>query len=109
MTNTNVTINDTDFKKIERMSKLTLKSDEKDVIHSQLDEALKAIKVFDELDLTEVPPLEHPGGLKNVMRPDVITPSFTQDQALINAPAKHDGYVMVPGVFEEQSWQIWVN
>lgn len=99
-------ISDVDFAKIQRMSKLDLAPSEKVSIHNQLDEALKAITVFDELDLKDVPPLEHPGGLKNVMREDVVTPSFTQDQALKNAKNTHDGYIMVPGVFEDQSWQI---
>lgn len=103
MTITNNSISDDNFKKIEQMSKLSLAADEQKSIHSQLDEALKAIKVFDELDLSGVPPLEHPGGLKNVMRQDIITSSFTQDQALANAPASKDGFVMVPGVFEEES------
>lgn len=106
MTSTSNNISDSDFAKIERMSKLTLGEEERKTIHTQLDEALKAVKVFDELDLSAIPPLEHPGGLKNVMRPDVVTPSFTQEEALVNAPAAHDGYVMVPGVFEEQSWAI---
>lgn len=103
MTTTNNSISDADFKKIERMSKLSLTNDERPKIHAQLDEALKAVTVFDNLVLANVPPLEHPGGLKNVMREDVITESFTQKQALANAPASHDGYVMVPGVFEDQS------
>ena len=103
MTTAIATISDSDFAKIQRMARLTLSDEEKSTIHNQLDEALKAIKVFDELDLSKVAPLEHPGGLKNVLRDDVITPSFTQEQALQNAPQKLNGYVMVPGVFEEQS------
>lgn len=106
MTTKNNIISDSDFKKIERMSKLTLSADESPKIHEQLDEALKAISVFDKLDLKDIPPLEHPGGLKNIMREDVVSPSFTQDQALKNAKNTHDGYIMVPGVFEDQSWRI---
>lgn len=103
MTTAAATISDLDFAKIQRMARLTLSDSEKSTIHNQLDEALKAIKVFDELDLSNVEPLEHPGGLKNVLRDDIVTPSLTQEQALQNAPQKHNGYVMVPGVFEVQS------
>lgn len=100
MTN-KVIISDNDFTKLVKMTKLTLNDDEKKSIHPQLDEALKAVEVFDELDLTGVPPLSHPGGLTNVMRKDIIKPSFSQEEALANAPDSHAGFVMVPGVFEE--------
>lgn len=103
MTTKNNLISDADYAKIERMSKLSLDPNERVVIHSQLDEALKAVAVFDKLDLKDVPPLEHPGGLKNVMREDVVTPSFTQDQALKNAKDTYEGYIVVPGLFEDQS------
>ena len=99
----NTTISDADFAKLVKMTKLTLSDDEKKSIHTQLDEALKAVEVFDELDLTDVPLLAHPGNLTNVMREDVIKPSFSQIDALSNAAAEHDGYFMVPGVLEEQS------
>lgn len=99
----NTIISDDDFAKLVRMTKLTLTDDEKKSIHSQLDEALKAVEVFDELDLKDVTPLSHPGDLKNVMRADVVKPSFSQLEALSNAPASHDGYFMVKGVLEEQS------
>jgi aspartyl-tRNA(Asn)/glutamyl-tRNA(Gln) amidotransferase subunit C len=102
MTNKPV-ISDDDFAKLVKMTKLTLSDDEKKSIHSQLDEALKAVEVFDELDLAGVPPLSHPGQLQNVMRNDIIMPSFAQSEALSNAPAKHDGYFMVSGVLEDVS------
>ena len=91
-----------DFAKLKNQAQLTLTSDEEQLIHAQLDEALQAVAVFDELDLSSVPPLAHPSGVNNVMREDVITPSFSQAEALKNAPATHNGYVMVPGVFAEQ-------
>jgi aspartyl-tRNA(Asn)/glutamyl-tRNA(Gln) amidotransferase subunit C len=100
---TQTTVSDADFAKLQQMARLTLSDAEKATIHAQLDEALHAIEVFDELDLTGVPPLTHPTGLENVMREDVVTPSFSQEEALQNAPMSHGGYIMVPGVFEEQA------
>lgn len=99
---TQVQISDDVFSKLEKMAKLTLTSEEKSKIHSQLDEALKAVKVFDELELDNVEPLSHPGNLHNVMREDIVTPAFTQTEALQNAKAQHNGYFMVPGVLESQ-------
>lgn len=102
MKNTTV-ISDVDFAKLVKMTKLTLSDEEKTTIHGQLDEALKAVEVFDELDLAGVSPLSHPGEMTNIMREDVIKPSFSQEEALSTAPANHDGYFMVPGVLEEQT------
>lgn len=96
-------ISDSDFTRLEQMARLKLTTEEKQTIHGQLDEALHAVEVFNELDLTGVPPLAHPGELENVLREDVVTPSFPQDLALQNAPAQHGGYVMVPSVLEEQA------
>lgn len=98
-----VIISDSDFAKLVKMTKLTLTEDEKIAVHGQLDEALKAVEVFDELDLSGLPPLSHPGNLKNIMREDVVKPSFSQEEALSTAPSSHDGYVMVKGVLEDQS------
>ncbi len=100
---TQTTISDSDFAKLVKMTKLTLSADEKKSIHSQLDEALKAVEVFDELDLVGVTPLAHPLSLTNVLRDDVVKPSFTQEQSLSNAPSSHGGYFMVKGVLEDQS------
>ena len=96
-------ITDADFVRLEQMARLKLTAEEKQTIHNQLDEALKAVEVFNELDLAGVTPLAHPGELENVMREDIVIPSFTQAEALQNAPASHNGYVMVPGVLEEQA------
>jgi aspartyl-tRNA(Asn)/glutamyl-tRNA(Gln) amidotransferase subunit C len=103
MTSANNTISHDNFEKTLGMAWLDITGQEKEAIHTQLDEALKAIKVFDELDLKNVAPLEHPGGLSNVMREDVVTPSFTQAEALQNAPDQHNGFVKVPHVLGEVS------
>ena len=96
-------ITDTDFAKLVKMTKLTLSDEEKVSIHSQLDEALKAVEVFDELDLKNVVPLSHPGNLQNVMREDLVIDSFSQEEALSNASAQHNGFFMVSGVLEDQT------
>ena len=50
-------------------------------------------------DLGNVQPTFYPvGGLSNVMREDVETPSFTQEKALANAVQKQDGAFLVPSI-----------
>ena len=50
----------------------------------------------------DVEPTFHPvGDLANVMREDAVAPSFTQDEALANAPEAKDGCFVVPSILGE--------
>lgn len=92
-----------DFKKVVQQARLVVSEAEESKIAPQLDEALKAVAVFDDLELTGVPPLHHPGSLVNVTRPDIVTPSFSQEEALQNVPESYKGFVLVPGVLEGET------
>ena len=55
-----------------------------------------------EFDLEGVEPTFHPiGSLSNVMREDVEQPSFTQEEALSNAPRQQDGSFLIPSILGE--------
>lgn len=59
-------------------------------------ETLQPIKGF---DLDGVEPTFHPiGTLSNLMREDVEQPSFSQDEALSNAPMQQDGSFLIPSI-----------
>jgi aspartyl-tRNA(Asn)/glutamyl-tRNA(Gln) amidotransferase subunit C len=47
-----------------------------------------------------VEPTAHAFPLVNVMRPDVVTGSLPQDEALRNAPSQAGGLFVVPKVVE---------
>ena len=52
-----------------------------------------------DFDLHDVACTSHPYGcLENVMRDDVVTESFTQEQALANAPRQQDGSFLIPAI-----------
>ena len=54
------------------------------------------------VDLEGVEPTFHPiGSLSNVMRDDVEAPSFTQEEALENAPKQQDGCFLIPSILGE--------
>jgi len=99
---TKTTLGDSDFTKLVKQANLTLSNDEKAKIHTQLDEALEAVKVLAELDTGSVSQISSASGLTNVLRDDVVTPSFTQEEALQNAKLTHNGYFVVPAIFEAQ-------
>jgi aspartyl-tRNA(Asn)/glutamyl-tRNA(Gln) amidotransferase subunit C len=55
------------------------------------------------LNTEDVPEMLQISPAENTMREDILDDSrtFTQEQALANAPAKHNGYVVVPAIFGE--------
>jgi aspartyl-tRNA(Asn)/glutamyl-tRNA(Gln) amidotransferase subunit C len=48
----------------------------------------------------QVQPTAHPVPLTNVTRPDEVRGSLTNEEALMNAPAKGNGLFMVPKIVE---------
>ncbi len=78
-----------------QLAKLQLSPEEKEIIAKQLDEAWEAVKVLEQVDLDNIPPLTHPTGLRNLTRPDKVEPSLTQAEALSNAKRTHQGYFVV--------------
>lgn len=59
--------------------------------------------ILQEKQASETPPLNQISGLSNIMREDVVvkTDMFSQDEALANAPATHDGFFLVDRILEE--------
>lgn len=97
---TNSQISDIDFSKLIQQANLVLSDDQKQSIQSQLGEALSAVDVLSELDTSSIQVTTSASGLTNVMREDLVTPSFTQAEALSNAAMAHNGFFVVPAIFE---------
>lgn len=67
-----------------------------------LNSIIDTLEPITEFDLEGVEPTFHPiGSLSNVMREDVEQPSFTQQEALANAPQQQDGSFLIPSILGE--------
>ena len=86
---------------IAELARLDLSRGEKERFRDQLSAILDYAERLQQLDTSDVPPTAQVTGLVGVMRDDVITASFTQDEALANAPQDQDGFFVVPTVLEE--------
>lgn len=64
----------------------------------QLQEILDAFSKLDELKIEKEQPSFQPIKLSNVSRQDQVEKCLTQDEALLNAKHKKDGYIMGPKV-----------
>ena len=86
---------------IAELARLDLSRGEKERFRDQLSAILEYAERLQQLDTSDVPPTAQVTGLVGVMRDDVIEASFTQDEALANAPQDQDGFFVVPTVLEE--------
>jgi aspartyl-tRNA(Asn)/glutamyl-tRNA(Gln) amidotransferase subunit C len=81
---------------VARLARLELTDDEVERFTEQLSAILEAVAKVSELDLSDVEPTAHPLDLVNVWAEDEPQPSLPVDEALANAPDRHDGFFKVP-------------
>jgi aspartyl-tRNA(Asn)/glutamyl-tRNA(Gln) amidotransferase subunit C len=91
---------DIDVKYVAHLARITLSPAEEQKIGAQLGNILGYIEKLRELDVSQVEPTAHAVPLINVMRPDEVRPSLTNEEALRNAPAKANGLFLVPKIVE---------
>lgn len=82
------------------LARLELSEAEKDRLTVHLNQIMEHFASLEELDTTDVEPTSHSIPMKNVFREDVAGPSFTQEEAVSNAPEERDFYFVVPQVVE---------
>lgn len=68
---------------------------------AELAQILAHAEAIQELDLDDIEPTSHALPLRNVMRPDEVKPSLTQDEALASAPEAEGGRFRVPKIIED--------
>ena len=91
---------DLDVKYIAHLARLSLTPEEEQKIGAQLGNILGYIEKLKEVDVTGVEPTAHAFPLVNVTRPDETRPSLSNEEALMNAPAKASGLFIVPKIVE---------
>ena len=91
-----------DVRGIAEYARIGLAADEVAQMTADLNAIIDSLKPITEYDLEGVEPTFHPiGSLSNVMRDDVEAPSFTQEEALENAPKQQDGSFLIPSILGE--------
>ena len=85
---------------VAELAKLKLTEAEVALFQEQLSAILDYAQRLDELETDPIPPTAAVLPSQNVMRPDVLRPSFPRDAMLANAPAVQDGFVKVQLVLD---------
>ena len=73
---------------------------EKEKLTSEMENILTYVDKLNELDTTDVKPMEHVILIQNVLREDRITGSFDREKLLESAPLHENGCYKVPKVVE---------
>ena len=90
-----------DAERIARLARLELTEAERISLPGQLEAIIGFADALQAVDTSGVPEMTMPGGLCNVLRDDVPTPSLSREEVLASAPTQEDGFITVPRVLDE--------
>lgn len=85
-----------------RLARIEMTDQELDNLTSEFTVILDAVARVQEVAGADVQPTSHPLPLRNVVRPDVVQPSLSPEDALSGAPAQEDGRFRVPQILGEE-------
>lgn len=88
---------------VAKLARLNISDKEVAAFTLQLDAILDYVAQLDELDTSGVEPLAHCLAVHNVLREDVIRPSLSNDDALVNAPHRDGEFFAIPKVLGDAS------
>lgn len=89
-------------KQLAKLANLTLSEKQ---LHDLEESIPSVVSYMDEVKNLDVDSIEETSRVteeSNVLREDVITKSFSQEEALQNAKKTHKGFFVVPNVFEKK-------
>ncbi len=92
-----------DVSRLAGLARLHLSEGECAALAPELDIILSSVEQVSEVARDDILMMTHALPLANVMRPDVVTPSLTPEQALAGAPAEEDGRFRVPQILGEEA------
>lgn len=100
---TNTTFTPDDVQTIAGLAQIPVTDEEKKKLAEGFTTTIAVVEELNKVDVSQVTPTHQVTNLENVYREDVVDESrmFTQEQALANAPRKHDGFFVVNQVIDQ--------
>lgn len=89
-----------DIQYVAHLARLALTPEEESKLAVQLDSILEYVEKLRGVNIDGVEPTAHAAPRVNVLRADEVRPSFSQEEALRNAPAQANGLFLVPRIVE---------
>ena len=97
------TLSRRDVEHVAHLARLGLSEQEVTELEGQLNHILEQFAVLSELDTEDIPPTARVIELENVLRDDVVRPSFDREPALAHAPERTVEHIVVPAVLGYES------
>jgi len=95
-------IDDALISKLERLSRLELKEDERALIKADLNNILQMVDTLEELNTDDVEPLIYMNEEPKAPREDIVANELPHEAAMANAPAQSKaGHFLVPKVMDK--------
>lgn len=96
------TINTSVVRKVAQMARIPITSKDEQSLSKAFSETLEYVENLTSIDTRDVEPTSQVTGFENVWREDVAneTETFTQEEALSNAPQTHQGYFVVDRIID---------
>ena len=92
-----------DVTRVANLARLEFSKEETEQFTYHLARILDYIGKLDELDTIDVPPTSHVLPVHNVVKEDVVKPSYDRDLVFATAPEAEEGYFDVPQVIEQSN------
>ncbi len=100
---TKLKFSEKDVQHIAKLAKMTVSDTEAKKLAAGFNSVIEVVNRLFKLDVSQVTPVSQVTGLENVFRNDRVNEKnmLTQEQALSNAPRKHNGFFVVDQILEE--------
>jgi aspartyl-tRNA(Asn)/glutamyl-tRNA(Gln) amidotransferase subunit C len=92
------TLSRADVEHVAHLARLGLSDEELARLEGELNHILDQYAILARLDTEAIPPTAQTIELENILRDDTTRPGLSQEQALANAAAVADGFVVVPAI-----------
>lgn len=89
-------------KHVAKLANLPITQEEEEKYSEQLSNILEYIDQLNSVDTSGVEPTFNVSGQETVLREDKSQNGLSQDEVLLNAPAKKDGSCVTKGVFNNE-------
>lgn len=87
-----------DVEHVAKLARLELSEDEKIKYSKQLSDIVKYVEQMNEVDTTNVEPMNHPIHFTNVMREDEVCYEVSKEDLMKNAPQREGDFFRVPKI-----------
>ena len=88
---------------IARLARMGITDDEVDKLREQLSDILDNFEVLQQVNTDDVLPTAQSIALKNVIRDDTMSASYSPGDILSNAPRREQDYFKIHAVLEDES------